>query len=334
MTGIRDLARHLNISIGTVSRALNNRPGVNEKTKSKVLKAADELGYAPNQAGRSLRKGNTNVIGFVLETGGEGMLQGDLFFIRVLDGMQSVLSQHGLNLVALMTPSKTDPEAYLRQIVARGFTDGLVLSATRRRDPRISYLAAQKLPFATLGRSLTDGGQPWFDLDFEGLIADAIGRLAAKGHQKIALALPRADLNLRHIMRQSYDLELAGVGIVPDPRLVIETESGEDGGALLARKLVEMDARPTAVIFTDPILPFGLYRGLQDMGLTPGRDLGIIGVGTRLASLLSPDLTHYRFNLFDLGARIGEAMVQRLENGAEAVTFERVPFSLVEGASI
>ena len=201
MTGIRDLARHLDISIGTVSRALNNRPGVNDKTKTKVLKAAQELGYAPNQAGRSLRKGNTNVVGFVIENASEGMMQGDLFFIRVLDGMQSVLTEHGLSLVALMTPSGQEPEAYLRQIVARRFTDAIVLSATRREDPRISFLAEQNVPFATLGRSLTDGGQPWFDLDFEELIKDAMTRLVALGHRKIALALPKTDLNLRHILR-------------------------------------------------------------------------------------------------------------------------------------
>ncbi len=338
MTGIRDLARHLNISIGTVSRALNDRPGVNLKTKTRVLKAAGDLGYVPNQAGRSLRKGNTNVVGFVLEIDNQGMMQGDLFFVRVLEGMQSVLSGQGLNLVTLLSPSSMSPEEYLKEIVARRFTDGLVLSATRRNDPRISFLAKQNLPFVTLGRSLTDGRQPWFDLDFDGMIADAVGRLAANGHTHIALALPPTDLNLRYLMLEAYQKNLAKYGIDFDDRLLVDTKSGEEGGVVMVRQLVEMTPRPSAIIYSDPILPFGLYRGLGELGLTPGKDLSIIGIGTRLASLLTPNLTHYRFNLFELGVKTAEALVETMVDGQlrdpGSITRQCVPFSVVEGESI
>ena len=61
MIGIKRLAQHLNVSIGTVSRALNNRPDVNDETRKRVLEAARELGYVANQSGRSLRRGQTGV---------------------------------------------------------------------------------------------------------------------------------------------------------------------------------------------------------------------------------------------------------------------------------
>ena len=57
MKGIRELAEHLDISIGTVSRALNGKPDVNEETRKRVLEAAESLGYVANQSGRALRKG-------------------------------------------------------------------------------------------------------------------------------------------------------------------------------------------------------------------------------------------------------------------------------------
>ena len=338
MIGIKDLADHLNISIGTVSRALNDKPDVSQKTKSKVLEAAEALGYVPNQAGRSLSKGKTNVIGFVLETDSEGMMQGDLFFIRVFDGMQSVLSKHGLNLIALLSPSTVEPESYLRQVVARRFMDALVLSSIHRHDSRISYLVDQDLPFATLGRSLVDGGQPWLDLDFDGMVADAIGRLVEKGHRNIALALPRSDLNLRHIMTDSYRRSLQEVGLEFDETMLVQTDPGDSGGVKLVHDLLGMRQKPTAVVYSDHILPFGIYRGLADIGLTPGKDLSIIGVGTRLASLLTPNLTHYRFNLFDLGVRIANALLARLDvpkgSVSAEVVRESVPFTLIEGESI
>ncbi len=338
MTGIRDIARHLNISIGTVSRALNDRPGINLETKTKVLKAVDELGYVPNQAGRALSKGKTNVVGFVLQTDSEGMMQGDLFFIRVFDGMQSVLSKYGLNLVALLSPSSDDPEEYLKQIVARRFTDALVLSSVYRNDNRISYLADQNLPFATLGRSLIDVGQPWLDLDFDGVVADAIDRFVAAGHSDIALALPRSDLNLRHIMIESYQRNMKEKGLKVDEQLMFDTDAGDTGGVTLVKRLMSNARKPTAVIYSDHILPFGMYRGLAELGLVPGKDLSIIGVGTRLAAMLTPGLSHYRFNLFDLGIRIAEALLANMDIVAEdkpnKLIRECVPFSFIEGETI
>ncbi|KUP90779.1 LacI family DNA-binding transcriptional regulator [Tritonibacter horizontis] len=338
MTSIKDLARHLDISIGTVSRALNNKTDVSQETKSKVLKAAAELGYVPNQAGRSLSKGKTNVIGFVLETDSEGMMQGDLFFIRVFDGMQSVLTKRGLNLVALLSPSNVEPEAYLQQIVARRFTDALVLSSIHRNDARINFLNQQGMPFATLGRSLVDGGQPWLDLDFDGVVEDAIARLTQKGHRTIALALPRNDLNLRHIMIESYRKNIAKAGLQLDEDLMIRISPGDRAGVTLVHQLINMPQKPTAVIYSDHILPFGIYRGLADLGLTPGVDLSLIGVGTRLAAFLTPDLTYYRFNLFDLGVRIAEALLTIMDDPTAAegrpVVRESVPFTFIEGQSI
>ena len=87
MKGIRQLAEHLDISIGTVSRALNGKPDVNEETRRRVLEAAEQLGYVANQAGRSLRKGATGIIGFMMETGHDVTGQGGTFFMRVFDGV-------------------------------------------------------------------------------------------------------------------------------------------------------------------------------------------------------------------------------------------------------
>ncbi|KZM47609.1 hypothetical protein OA90_24955 [Labrenzia sp. OB1] len=337
MTSIKDLAQHLGVSIGTVSRALNDKFDVKPATRERVLKAAAELGYVPNQAGRSLRQGNTGLVGFVLETSSEGMMQGDLFFIRVFDGMQSVLSEYGLHLMVMMSPSSEKSDEYLQKIVGRRLADALVLSSTRRIDPRVDLLADQNIPFVMLGRSQTDRGQPWLDLDFEGMVTDAIERLHARGHRRIVLAVPRQELNLRYVMLDTYRTQLARHGLAFDEDLVIETAPGDNGGVALAHHIMEMEDRPSAVIFSDPIHPFGLYRGLTEMGLVPGKDLAILGIATRLATVLSPNLTHYRVRLFDLGRRVAQALIHRLPHlnteNPPPVIRERVPFTLVEGES-
>lgn len=213
MKGIRRLAQHLDISIGTVSRALNGRPDVNEETRRRVLEAAERLGYVANQSGRSLRQGTTNIIGFMMQTGTEITGQGDTFFMSVFDGVQAVFARHKLDLVALLCSSEEDPTDYLRRVVARGFADGLILSATRRHDPRIEFLAERNIPFVTLGRSLTDAGRPWLDLDFEGMAQIAIDRLVARGHRRIAVTRPHDDANLGYVFVDRCREALAAHGL-------------------------------------------------------------------------------------------------------------------------
>src|SRR5207244_6259176 len=145
--GIRQLAAKLDVSIGTVSRALNGRLDVNPETRRRVLEAADRLGYVANQSGRSLRQGTTNAVGFVMETGADTTAHGDTFFMSVFDGMQRVFKQHALDLVVMLCSREDDPDAYLRRVVARGTVDGLVISATRLIDPRIEFLGTRHIPF-------------------------------------------------------------------------------------------------------------------------------------------------------------------------------------------
>lgn len=204
MKGIRRLAKDLDISIGTVSRALNGRPDVNEATRKRVVEAAERLGYVPNQSGRALRKGTTGIVGFMIETGSKTAVDGDTFFLSVFDGVQAVLARHQLDLVALLCSSEEDPNEYLHRVVARGFVDGLIISATQRRDPRIDLLADRKIPFIALGRSLTDRGNAWYDLDFEGIANTAVDRLVQKGHRRIALSANDDEINLSYVLVDSY----------------------------------------------------------------------------------------------------------------------------------
>ena len=88
-SSIHDLARHLNISIGTVSRALNGRADVNAETRQRVLDARQKLNYAPNQSGRNLRRGATHSIAFMLQPHPGDQQYGEPFFIPFLTGLQA-----------------------------------------------------------------------------------------------------------------------------------------------------------------------------------------------------------------------------------------------------
>ena len=337
MTGIRELAEHLDISIGTVSRALNGKPDVNEETRRRVLEAAEKLGYVANQAGRSLRKGATGIIGFMMQTGHDITGQGDTFFMRVFDGMQTVLARHKLDLVALLCSSEEDPDAYLKRIVARGFADGIILSATRYQDPRFELLHKTKIPFITLGRSQTDVGQPWYDLDFEGMAEDAIERLVARGHKRIAISRPHGDINLGHVFENHCRVVLARHGLELDPANVYRSDPNETGGYHVAQQVMKSRDRPSAIILLNEATVVGFYRGLQEVGLKPGKDIAVIGQYSPQAQFLNPVLTCFRPDLRGLGIALAESLLATMPDFThhypDAVRRRLWPMILIEGES-
>lgn len=339
MTGIRRLAEALNVSIGTVSRALNGKPDVSEETRKRVMEAAAAMGYVPNQAGRSLRKGTTGVVGFMMQSGSQITGEGDVFFMSVFDGVQAVLARHQLDLVVLLCSSEEDPDAYLQRVVARGFVDALIISATKRHDHRIDYLAERKIPFIALGRSLTDVGHPWLDLDFEGMARTGVDRLVAKGHRRIGAFAPIDDTNLGFVFIDSYREALERHGIAFDPDLIFRSFPNDRGGHEIGERIAAMppDRRPTGFILTNEMLTVGLYRGLYDCGIRPGADFAIIGRHSTNSQYLNPKLTCFYLSLRDLGIELAESLLATMPGYAEhyplGVVRRVVPLELIEGDS-
>jgi DNA-binding LacI/PurR family transcriptional regulator len=337
MKGIRRLAQQLDISIGTVSRALNGRPDVNEATRRRVLEAAAAMGYVPNQSGRALRKGATGIIGFMIETGAASAVDGDSFFLSVFDGVQAVLGRHNLDFVALLCGSGEDPSEYLKRVVGRGFVDGVIISATHRHDPRIDFLADRHIPFIMLGRSLTERGQAWYDLDFEGMVEMAVERFVQRGHWRIAIAAPPDEINLGYVLVESYRRALERRGLPFDPALVLRATSDQAGGYAMTRALLATFPRATAILMTSEVLSIGLYRGLAEAGVRPGRDIAVIGRDNPHARFLSPALTSFSTSLRDLGIALAEGLLATMPAYADAyplgVSRKRWPMTLVEGQS-
>lgn len=335
---IKELAQRLNISIGTVSRALNGRADVNPDTRKRVLAAAKAMGYVANQSGRSLRQGTTNVIGFTMETNVETKTHGDTFFMSVFDGVQTVFARHKLDLVVLPCHSEDDPFDHLRRVVSRQFADGLILSATQRQDPRIDYLIERGIPFVTLGRSLSGGEHSWIDMDFEGVAAQSVARLVARGHTRIALANTTRGINLSYVFEDAYRAALAGHGIAYDPDIVLRGDITELGGYQLCEKLLALPNRPTAVVLVNESLAIGFYRRLHEAGLTPGRDMAIIGFRqSPQARFLSPALTCYRLSLHDVGVELAQSLLATMPAYKDLYplgTVQKIwPMELVPGES-
>ena len=316
---IRSLANHLGLSIGTVSRALNDRKDVNPQTRQRVIAAADALGYTPNQSGRTLRSGRTGTVGFMLTLEHDSAVYGEPFFMALWEGVQSGLDKHGLDLVILLARKGEDALTFLRRHVSRGTVDAWLLSATQVHDDRIAFLQNRNIPFVALGRSDTERPFAWIDLDFEAVVADAIALFAAAGHRRIGLVAPPATINNSQIVIDSYKSALENAGIDWDPNLVHHGDTDEVDGESAARELMMLHDKPSALLLMGETAPVGAYRALRQLHLEPGRDIAVIGLRDNPAcrSLL-PKLTCFKLDLEALGLALSEAVVATLADPMNA----------------
>ena len=117
------------------------------------------------------------MVGFMIIPDRARANAGEAFFMKVFDGLQSVLAKHSLDLVIYYCGADQDPETYAKRIVERGLVDGLIVSQTNRIDKRIDYLIRRKFPFIAFGRSRSGGEHSWIDLDFEGVAEQSIDLL-------------------------------------------------------------------------------------------------------------------------------------------------------------
>ena len=296
LIGIRDLARHLAISIGTVSRALNDRADVNPLTRQRVREAAAKLGYSPNQSGRSLRRGRTDLVAMIVPSGSDNTLINTVF-LSVLDGLKRRLGEHGLDLAIFLESGSDDRFGPVRRVTERGLADALIIADTEGVDPRVDYLGKLAKPFVAFGRTRTPARHAWVDADFEAAVEGAVERLVALGHRRIGLALPDLRRNYLDLVATGYRRAMRTRGLPVDDRWDIRRPSGERGGLDAADALLGADPRPTAVLVSESMHAVALYRRLNEVGLRPGQDISILGLLPEArAQYLLPTLTTYQTN--------------------------------------
>jgi DNA-binding LacI/PurR family transcriptional regulator len=334
---LKRLAEHLGLSIGTVSRALNGKRYVDPKTRERVIAAAAELGYVPNQTGRSLRQGTSGMIAMILPTN-PGMPIADTIFMPVIDGLRGFLGERKLDIMILVCGPDESPYDHLRRVATRRLADGFVIADTQRHDPRIDYLLERGTPFVAFGRSLSGGSQPWVDLDFEGVARTSVQRLVEKGHRRIALGTMVTELNFGYVFADAFSAALGEQGLAADTDLICRVENTEEGGYQLGELLLGMADRPTAVLLGNETMAVGLYRRLAEAGLTPGRDLSIIAFGeSQAARFLTPKVTFFRTDLRGLGIRLGQGLLATIPSYAGATSGPPVqevwPMEIVPGES-
>lgn len=330
---LRELARHLNLSITTVSRALAGYDDVSEATRARVREAAERLGYQPNPLGQRLRSGRTEAIGLVIPAAPGHM--SDPFFLELAASLGDRLREHGLDLVLTSAaPGPQEMERY-RYLVEGRRVDGVVVARTRRHDERIAYLAKKGVPFVCHGRSETPAVFPYIDVDGEHGFRIAAEHLIRLGHRRIGLVNSPEELNFTHHRVSGYRQALEAAGIPWDTSLIEYGDLTEESGYRAAKRLLSLEEPPTALLCANDWMAIGAMHAVREGGMWPGKDVSVVGYDDLpVARFTDPPLTTLRQPIRASGARLADMLVE-LMNGAKAEALQEVhlPELVVRGSS-
>lgn len=328
---IRDLARHLNVSIGTVSRALNGKPYVDEALRQRIIAAAREMGYSPSFAGRSLRKGSSGMVAMMMPTS-SGAVTADTIFMPVLEGLRRHFLTEAIDLFVGFASPDPDDASHLHRAVERSLFEGVVIADILQNDLRLPYLIERNVPFVAFGRSETAGQYSWIDLDFEAATRDAVERLHQLGHRRIGLGSTANNINYGRVVERAFAEGLDRVGLGHRDDFIFNLGGTEHGGYLLGEAWFSQVDRPTAVVLANELMAVGLYRRLAEGGAVPGRDLSVITLIEQPSTrFLNPRVTCFAADLPALGERLGTVLQSAMRG--EAPVGELWPMQLREGES-
>lgn len=312
---IRDVAAAVEMSVSTVSRALNGYSDVSPATRKKVEDAAASLGYRASFAAATLRSNQTQTVTFMVSKPWTKFV--DPFFLGLLDGVEMVLQAQGYDLQVVMAREYEQEIEIIRRTVERNRCDGLLFGRTRPEDERIDYLQARDFPFVTIGQTLRND-HDWVDRDHFAMAFAATERLARLGHRRIAyLSTPyRYMYSVRS--RDGYRAALERLDIAHDPDLELECFLSRRTGGDAMTELLSRGLDPTAIFCGNDMIAMSAMEAMRTFGLEPGQDIAVIGCDDMpMAAAVRPALTTFSQNLDAIGTRMGRMILARLGGSTE-----------------
>lgn len=321
---IRDIARAAGVSPTAVSFALNNRPGVSEDTRERIIAIAQELGFTPSSAARALSRSRAGAVGLVVGRAARDFAE-ERFFFHFIVGVERALARRGLSFVFHAASSEDDELATYATWWSERRVDGVILLDARENDPRPALLAHHSIPTVVAGEKLGYGAA--VVSDEEGLISTVIDHLASIGTARVGYVSGPA--HLAHTQRRlaAFTELTARAGMV-GLSLPAEDYTQEAGRAAVG-ELAGVDA----MIFDNEILALGGMRRMTEAGLDIPADVAVISLeDSHLCGVMVPPITAVRRDPADFGEHCADLMVEVLAGHEVADRREGVP-EIIERAS-
>jgi len=295
---IYDVAREAGVSMATVSRVVNNNPNVKPQTRKKVYEAIERLGYRPNAVARGLASKKTTTVGVVIPD------IANANFAEVARGIEDIANMYHYNIILCNADKRKEKEIRVINTLLEKQVDGLLFMGGVVTDEHIQAFNTSNVPIVLCATTDEKGTMPSVDIDHETAAYDAVRKLIAEGHTRIAMISGTLQDPANGYARyQGYKRALEESGIALDETLVRVGNYRYESGIEAVQYFLGLAERPTAVFAATDEMAIGAIHGIQDAGLSVPADISVIGVDNiRMASMVRPLLTTVAQPMYDIGA--------------------------------
>ncbi len=308
-TTIKDIARNLNISVSTVSRALRDTHDVNPETKERVLAMANELNYKPNFNAKGLAHRRTHNIGIILP------FITNYYFSTVITGMQEVAYSNSFNITLYVTNDDAARECDILNNLPLAGMDGLLVSLSGSAD---SYPQYQKLIDLGIPVVFFDRVAPGIKTskvmqdDFNGA-CEAVEHLFRAGYRKIAHLGGPEGLALSEKRKQGYLAALQKFKLPVQQEWIMQSGFSQEQGEKDMLQLLNGKTLPDAVFAINDRKAVGAMITLKQKGITIGKEIGVIGfTNDPVAALVTPSLSTIAEPAFEIGKKSCELLLKHI----------------------
>jgi LacI family transcriptional regulator len=304
-TTIYDLAKKLNISIATVSRALKDDPVVSKKTKKRISELAAELGYRSNHFARNLRSQKTNTIGVIIP-----MLNSN-FQSTVVAGIESVATSEGYNLIISQSDESAEKEISGAKTMFNNRVDGLLISVAYETESteHFNQFVKKNIPLIFFDRVIENFNCTNVVIDNRHAGYEATKHLIEQGCKRIVHITATPKRNVYSDRLKGYKEALRDHDIEFKKENVIISNLSQADGSIAAKQILEMDPLPDGVFVSNDNFAVSCMLALKKQGVRIPEDIAFVGFNNDpMSKVVEPNLT----TINNPGYQIGQIAAQNL----------------------
>jgi DNA-binding LacI/PurR family transcriptional regulator len=305
---ITDIAERAGLSKGAVSYALNNKPGVSVETRAKVLAIAEQLGWSPSQAARSLSTSRAETVGLVLSRPAR-MLGIEPFYMEFISGVEGAIAPHGISLMLHVVDRVGDEIDTYKKWWSQGRVDGILLVDLATDDPRIAEVKRIGIPAVSVSSVAAADGLPNVWTDDGRAMQDAVRYLVRLGHKRLARVggIP----SLSHtIARDEAFLQVAREAGLPEP-VIMNTDFSGEAGARATRTLLSQPGPPSAIVYDNDIMAVAGLGVAAELGRSVPSELSLLAWDdSPICAITHPPLSAMKRDVPRLGAESAELLMR------------------------
>ncbi|WP_319510263.1 LacI family DNA-binding transcriptional regulator [uncultured Draconibacterium sp.] len=318
---IHDIAKKLNISASTVSRALKDNPLISEATRKKIKKAALDMGYRPNVMAANLRTRRTNTIGVIVP------LINRHFFSSVISGIEDVAYKQGFAVTISQSNDNLEKESTIAHSLFSNRVDGLILSIgmeTQTYD-HLKLFSERNIPLVFFDRIVEEIPAHKIVVDDFGGAYRATQHLLEQGRKNIAHIGGPLNLQIYEKREAGYRQAISNAGLQINENLILHNSLTREDGLNAIKKIIRSKERPDAIFCANDTTALSTIIYLKEKGIKVPEDIAIVGFSNEpFSELVTPSISTIKQPGFEMGQKAAELLIKQISSKTKSKTYETI----------